>query len=213
MRDGKIETEISYLELYRDTNRLANGFLDQGIKKGDRVILFIQKSVVFVVAHLALQKIGAITVPLNTGFKKSELQYLLGDADASLILTEPGKKALIGDIDPKLITSIIDTQVPYHDLDIFGTASEKYPPVKVRPADPALIVYTSGTTGKPKGAILTHQNLIHDARNIINIWRIRESDVLCHALPLFHVHGLCLSLIHISEPTRPILVSRMPSSA
>ncbi|MGD9361399.1 MAG: AMP-binding protein, partial [Desulfobacterales bacterium] len=62
------------------------------------------------------------------------------------------------------------------------------------PADPALIIYTSGTTGKPKGAILTHQNLLHDARNIINIWKISESDVLCHALPLFHVHGLCFAL-------------------
>ena len=194
LRDGKVETELSYLELNRDTNRLANGFLAQGIKKGDRVILFIQKSVVFVVAHLALQKIGAMTVPLNTGFKKSELQYLLGDADASLILTEPGTEALMGDINPNLTTSVIDTQVPYHDLDIFGAASGEYPPVEVRPAEPALIIYTSGTTGKPKGAILTHQNLIHDARNIINIWKIRESDVLCHALPLFHVHGLCFAL-------------------
>ncbi len=194
LRDGKVETELSYLELNRDTNRLANGFLAQGIKKGDRVILFIQKSVVFVVAHLALQKIGAMTVPLNTGFKKSELQYLLGDADASLILTEPGKEALMGDINPNLTTSVIDTQVPYHDLDFFSSASEEYPPVGVRLDDPALIVYTSGTTGKPKGAILTHQNLIHDARNIIDIWKIRESDVLCHALPLFHVHGLCFAL-------------------
>ena len=194
LRDGKLETEISYLELHRDTNRLANAFLDRGIKKGDRVILFIQKSVVFVVAHLALQKIGALAVPLNTGFKKSELQYLLGDADAGLILAEPGKEGLIRSIDPNLATSIIDTQIPYHDLDIFGAASEEYPLVEVRGDDPALIIYTSGTTGNPKGAILTHQNLIHDARNIINIWKIRESDVLCHALPLFHVHGLCFAL-------------------
>jgi len=194
LRDGKVETELSYLELYRDTNRLANVFLDQGINKGDRVILFIQKSVVFVVAHLALQKIGAMAVPLNTGFKKSELQYLLGDAEASLILAEPAKEVFIGGIDPNLSTFIIDTQIPYHDLDIFGAASEEYPPVEVRPDDPALIIYTSGTTGKPKGAILTHQNLIHDARNIINIWEIRGSDVLCHALPLFHVHGLCFAL-------------------
>ena len=157
LRDGKVETEISYLELYRDTNRLANVFLDQGINKGDRVILFIQKSVVFVVAHLALQKIGAMTVPLNTGFKESELQYLLGDADASLILADPGKEALIRGIDPKLSTFIIDTRIPYQDLDIFGSASGEYPTVEVRPDEPALIIYTSGTTGKPKGAILTHQ--------------------------------------------------------
>ena len=194
LRNGKVESEISYHELNRDTNRLANAFLKRGVKKGDRVILFIQKSVFFVVAHLALQKIGAMAVPLNTGFKKTELQYLLGDADASLIVAEPRREALVRDIDPNLVTFIIDTQIPYEDLDVFGAASEECTPVEVRTDEPALLIYTSGTTGKPKGAILTHQNLIHDARNIINIWAIRESDVLCHALPLFHVHGLCFAL-------------------
>jgi malonyl-CoA/methylmalonyl-CoA synthetase len=194
LRDGKAETEISYFELNRDTNRMANIFLNQGIKKGDRVILFIQKSLIVVVAHLALQKIGAISVPLNTGFKKSELQYLLYDAQASLILLEPAGEALIRDIDPNLSRLIIDTQKPYRDLDIISAASEDCTPVEVGPDEPGLIIYTSGTTGKPKGAILTHQNLIHDASNIINIWEISESDVLCHALPLFHVHGLCFAL-------------------
>ena len=194
LRDGKVETEISYLELNRDTIRMANIFLVEGVKKGDRVILFIQKSLIFVVAHLALQKIGAISVPLNTGFKKSELQYLLGDADAGLILLEPGGKDLIQDIDPNLSNLIIDTQKPYPDLDILGTASEDFTPVEIRPDEPGLIIYTSGTTGKPKGAILTQKNLIHDARNIIDIWEISESDALCHALPLFHVHGMCFAL-------------------
>ena len=116
------------------------------------------------------------------------------DAEAGLILSEPAKEALIRDIDPNLSNLIIDTQKPYRDLDILRTASEDFTPVEVRPDEPGLIIYTSGTTGKPKGAILTHKNLIHDARNIINIWEISESDVLCHALPLFHVHGLCFAL-------------------
>ncbi|NIO08022.1 MAG: AMP-binding protein, partial [Deltaproteobacteria bacterium] len=68
------------------------------------------------------------------------------------------------------------------------------PQVAMGSEDPGLIIYTSGTTGKPKGAILTQRNLVHDARNIIRIWEITESDVLCHALPLFHVHGLCFAL-------------------
>jgi malonyl-CoA/methylmalonyl-CoA synthetase len=194
LRDGKVETEISYLELNQDTNRMANIFLAQGIKKGDRVLLFIQKSVIFVVAHLALQKIGAIAVPLNTGFKKSELQYLLSDAEANLILSEPAKEALIRDIDPNLRNWSIDTRKPYRDLDILHSASKDFTPVKVGSDEPGLIIYTSGTTGKPKGTILTHKNLVQDARNIINIWEISESDVLCHALPLFHVHGLCFAL-------------------
>jgi malonyl-CoA/methylmalonyl-CoA synthetase len=194
LRDGAVETEISYLELEIDTNRMANVFQNLGVEKGDRVILFIPKSLIFVVAHLALQKIGAIAVPLNPGFKKSEMEYLLQDADAGLILTEPGTESLIKEINPELKNLVIDTQKPYHDIDIFNSASEDFSPVEIKSDDPGLIIYTSGTTGKPKGAVLTQTNLIHDARNIIRIWQISESDVLCHALPLFHVHGLCFAL-------------------
>ena len=194
LRDGEVESEISYYELNQDTNRMANILLARGIKKGDRVLLFIQKSLIFVVSHLALQKLGAIAVPLNTGFKKSELQYLLHDVEAGLIVSEPAKEALVRDIDPNLSNLIIDTQKPYRDLDIMRAASEDFNPVEVGPDEPGLIIYTSGTTGKPKGAILTHNNLVHDARNIIDIWEISESDVVCHALPLFHVHGLCFAL-------------------
>ncbi|CAB1060472.1 Long-chain-fatty-acid--CoA ligase (EC [Olavius sp. associated proteobacterium Delta 1] len=194
LRDGRVETEISYLELERDKNRMANVFQHLGVEKGDRVILFIPKSLIFVVAHLALQKIGAIAVPLNPGFKKSELEYLFQDAAAKIILSEPGRETLIKELDSNLINLIIDTQKPYQDIEVFHKATEDFSPVEISPDDPGLIIYTSGTTGKPKGAVLTQKNLIHDARNIINIWEISESDVLCHALPLFHVHGLCFAL-------------------
>ncbi len=194
LRDGSVETQISYLELNQDTNRMATVFQTLGVRKGDRVILFIQKSVIFVVAHLALQKIGAIAVPLNPGFKKSEMEYLLQDADAKVILSEFGKETLIKEIKPDTAHLIIDTRKPYHDIDIFSRASEDFTPAEIHSNDPGLIIYTSGTTGKPKGAVLTQTNLIHDARNIIKIWEIGESDVLCHALPFFHVHGLCFAL-------------------
>ncbi len=146
------------------------------------------------VAHLALQKLGAIAVPLNPGFKQSEMQYLLGDARARLILLDSEKVAFIEEIAPNLTTLVIDSRIPYQDLDIFSTAAEEFSPVEIDPEDPGLIIYTSGTTGKPKGAVLTSRNLVHDARNIIDIWEIRKTDVLCHALPLFHVHGLCFAL-------------------
>ena len=194
LRNGKVETEISYIELDRHTNRMAHGFQTLGIKKGDRVILFIQKSLFLVVSHLALQKLGAVSVPLNPGFKKSEMKYLILDAKAKAILSEPAKEALIRDIDPNLTNLVIDSQKPYHDIDIFNVISEKFIPNKIKSDDPGLIIYTSGTTGKPKGAILTQKNLIHNVRNIINIWEITNSDVLCHALPLFHIHGLCFAL-------------------
>jgi malonyl-CoA/methylmalonyl-CoA synthetase len=194
LRDGRAETALSYLELERDANRMANAFLELGVEKGDRVVLFIPKSLIFVVAHLALQKLGAIAVPLNPGFKQAEMQYLLGDAQAKLILLDLQKETFIKEIAPDLTTLVIDSQKPYQDIDIFSTASEDFSPVEIGPDYPGLIIYTSGTTGKPKGAVLTSRNLVHDAHNIIYIWEIVDTDVLCHALPLFHVHGLCFAL-------------------
>ena len=194
LREGSVESVISYKELHLDSNRMANTFLDLGVAKGDRVILFFPKSVIFVVAHLALQKIGAIAVPLNPGFKPSEMKYFINDAKAQLVLSGPEHKAMIKEIDPNLSILVIDTQKSYQNLDFFRSASEHLPPVEIGPDDPGIIIYTSGTTGKPKGAILTQRNLVHDAKNVINVWEIAESDVLCHALPLFHVHGLCFAL-------------------
>ena len=194
LREGRIETEISYLELDRDSNRMANTFLDLGIKKGDRVILYLQKSLGFVVAHLALQKIGAIAVPLNPGFKKSEMAYLLEDTEATLVLLGPEQEVIIKEIDPQVTTVVIHTQKPYQELDFFRPSSDAVPQLHIKAEDPGLIIYTSGTTGKPKGAILTQKNLVHDAQNIIKVWEISQSDILCHALPLFHVHGLCFAL-------------------
>jgi len=193
-RNGVVETEITYLELDRDSNRMANTLIDLNVSKGDRVILFFQKSLIFVVAHIALQKIGAVAVPLNPGFKKSEMEYLVCDAEAKLVLTGPDQEAIINEIDPGLTTIVIHTEKPYQHLIFFRSASDSIAREKVEPDDPGLIIYTSGTTGKPKGAILTQRNLVHDAKNIIKIWEISESDVLCHALPLFHVHGLCFAL-------------------
>jgi malonyl-CoA/methylmalonyl-CoA synthetase len=180
--------------LERDACRMANGLRELGVAKGDRVILFIPKSLIFVIAHLALQKLGAVAVPLNPGFKQSEMQYLLGDAQAKLILLDPEKESFIREIAPGLTSLVIDSQKPYQDIDVFHTAPEEFTPIEIGPDDPGLIIYTSGTTGKPKGAVLTSRNLVHDARNIIRIWEISETDVLCHALPLFHVHGLCFAL-------------------
>ena len=194
LRDGRVETELSYLELERDIIRMAGVFQNLGVAKGDRVILLLSKSLIWVLAHMALQKLGAVVVPLNPGFKRSELDYLLHDAQAKIILSEPGKEAMIKELDPRLINFTIDTTRPHRDMEIFRKASEDFRPVEIGSDDPALIIYTSGTTGSPKGTILTQMNLIHDARNIIKIWEISESDTLCHALPLFHVHGLCFAL-------------------
>lgn len=194
LRDGKEETELSYLDLDRDSNRAASVFSEMGIKKGDRAILFLEKSLAIVVAHLGLQKLGAISVPLNPGFKRTEMEYLLADADPQLVLAGPEQETMLKQIALEVPLLVIDPRMPYQDQKVFRSTQEKMPHAEILPEDAGLIIYTSGTTGKPKGAVLTQENLVHDAKNIINIWEISESDVLCHALPLFHVHGLCFAL-------------------
>jgi malonyl-CoA/methylmalonyl-CoA synthetase len=194
LREGTLETEISYRELDRDSNRMANTFLDLGVRRRDRVVLYLPKSLGFVLAHLALQKIGAVGVPLNPGFKKSEMAYLLEDTEPKLVLSGSEQEAIVQEINPRFATLTVATERPYQDLDFFRSAPDSLPKIEIKPEHMGLIVYTSGTTGKPKGAILTQKNLFRDARNIVKIWEIRESDVLCHALPLFHIHGLCFAL-------------------
>ncbi len=194
LRDGKRESEITYGQLNQDVNRLANSLLDLGVREGDRVIFFLEKCLFQVVAHLALQKIGAISVPLNPGFKKPEMSYFLEDAKPALVFTGTEELGIIKDIGFQQKTIVIDTRSPYERVTFFREYLDESPGSSMRTQDAGVIIYTSGTTGQPKGAILTQGNLVHDARNVIDIWEITEKDVLCHALPLFHVHGLCFAL-------------------
>jgi malonyl-CoA/methylmalonyl-CoA synthetase len=194
LRDNQVETELTYEQLYNEINRCAGFLINHGVGKGDRVVLLVNKCLFAVVTHLALLRIGAVSVPLNPGFKDNELGYLIPDADPVLVITEPGKTPMIRKIDPQVRIVEVDVDLPYHELGILGDFSKKIPDWQVSPKDPALIIYTSGTTGNPKGAVLSQQNLLHDAETIVKAWQITDTDVLCHALPLFHVHGLCFAL-------------------
>jgi len=194
LRGNKIETRVSFQDLDLNSNKMANLFLKQGIKKSDNVVLLLDKSLVFIVVYIALQKIGAVCVPLNSGFKKFELTYLLNDAAPLLVIINPEQAGMIKQIDPNLTCMEMDTKIPFQEIVFLKSCSDDLGKVTFAPDDPALIIYTSGTTGDPKGAVLTQKNLVHDVKNIINIWEISDSDTLCHSLPLFHVHGLCFAL-------------------
>lgn len=193
-RSGKIETRLTYSSLQKDVNQFVSFLSAYDLKKGDRVILLLEKSVITIVAYLALLKTGVIVVPLNPGFKKNELDYLLNDAGARLIITDADKKEMVKSLSLDIDILEVSTNLAYGDLDFFRTASLSSPATRVSQTDPGLIIYTSGTTGNPKGAVLNHGNLLRDAENVISAWDISQKDVLCHALPLFHVHGLCFAL-------------------
>jgi malonyl-CoA/methylmalonyl-CoA synthetase len=194
LRRGRLESRITYASLKQASDRVAGGLVETGLKRGERVVLFMPKSVGQAVIHLGIQKVGAISVILNPGFKRDEMEYFIKDSDATLVIVGRKEEALIRSIDEKPLILPIDTDTPLVEGKLFPETFPFIPDSDGNPNDPAVLIYTSGTTGQPKGAILTQQNLIQDARNIIQIWRISEEDVLCHVLPLFHIHGLCFAL-------------------
>jgi len=194
LRKGRLESQLTFSSLYQISNRVANALADMGLKKGDRAIFFMPKSMDQVVFHLGVQKIGAISVILNPGFKKDEMDYFLKDTDSQVVIVGKKEEALIRSINRKQPILSIDMEAPFSEEKLFPRYPSQFANKDATDHDPALLIYTSGTTGQPKGAVLTQRNLIQDTRNIIHIWEITEQDVLCHALPLFHVHGLCFAL-------------------
>jgi len=194
VKKGRLESRITYSSLKEISDRVTNGLMEMGLKKGDRVILFMPKSIEQVVIHIGIQKVGAISVMLNPGFKRDEMDYFLKDTDAKMAIVGKREEALIRSIDERRPILSVDTETPFPEGELFPSSPSQILHGEGSSDDPAVLIYTSGTTGQPKGAILTQQNLIQDARNIIQIWEMTETDVLCHALPLFHVHGLCFAL-------------------
>ena len=131
LRDGKPDTELSYAVLHHDSNRIANSLKEMGVDKGDRVILLLNKSLIFVAVHIAIQKLGAVAVPLNPGFKRAELDYLIGDCKAGLAITEPEKAETVKAIDSTQDLLILDSLRSYQQQDFFRSASDAEPSVKL----------------------------------------------------------------------------------
>ena len=194
LKKGRIESRVTYFSLKKVSDRVASGLKEMGLEKGDRVILDMPKSVEAVVIHLGIQKSGGISVILNPGFKRDEVVYFLKDTDAKIIVVGKKEEDFIRSLDPKRRILSVDTESPFSEEKLFPSSPSRTSSPHGNLHDPAILIYTSGTTGQPKGTILTQENLIQDARNVIQIWEISERDTLCHALPLFHIHGLCFAL-------------------
>lgn len=164
-----------------------------GIKKGDRVALQLPKGMEFIYLHLAVLSLGAVTVPLNPAYTAREAGYFLTDAGASLFCTDgAGADRLRGSGAARVPLLLIDGDYPRLLREAAAKAS--VPACPTGADDPAMICYTSGTTGQPKGAVITHRNLLSNTTALHRVWRWTDRDVLLHVLPLFHVHGLCVAL-------------------
>ena len=188
--DGRL---ISYGDAFDLSGRLANVLRDKGIQPGDRVAVQVEKSPEALVFYLACLRAGAIYLPLNTAYTLAELEYFIGDAEPRLVVCAPASNSALQPLVNKLPGSTVAT------LDAAGQgslmdwrirASVDFADICSSPDDIAAILYTSGTTGRSKGAMLTHRNLGSNAETLVDSWKFSEDDVLLHALPIFHTHGL-----------------------
>jgi len=185
----------SFADLDDQPARLCQTLKANGVTKGDRVIVQVAKSPEAVMLYLACLRAGAIFIPLNTAYTTREVAYFVQDAGPRVVVCDPATKADIA--------TICDTGTAILTLDANGSGAlieqmqSATPDPDITPSKPddlAAILYTSGTTGRSKGAMLTHDNLASNARVLHEYWQWQPGDVLLHALPIFHVHGLFVAL-------------------
>ena len=182
--------QISAAGFHAMVARAAAALRSQGVVKGDRVAVQVTKSPQALAVYGAAVAVGAVFLPLNTAYTPAEVDYFLGNASPRVFLCDPAKAAALTAVAARhgamLLT--LDGQ----GQGTFADAGRDDPlvPCDCGPDDLAAILYTSGTTGRSKGAMLTHSNLLSNAQVLADLWRFTPDDVLLHALPIFHTHGL-----------------------
>jgi len=189
MLDG---TKISYADLIARAGQIANVLVSRGVKVGDRVAAQTEKSVPGLVLYLATVRAGAVYLPLNTAYTLNELEYFIGDAEPSLVVCDPSKAEGIGTIAAKVKAKVetLGADGKGSLTEAAAKADTAFTTVPRANDDLAAILYTSGTTGRSKGAMLTHDNLASNSLSLVDYWRFTKDDVLIHALPIYHTHGL-----------------------
>ncbi|RWN31710.1 malonyl-CoA synthase [Mesorhizobium sp.] len=187
--DGR---SITYGDMLARSAQLAHALLQLGVQAGDRVAVQVEKSPQAVLLYLACLRAGAVFLPLNTAYTLTELDYFFGDAEPRLVVCDPARAADIGALAETsgAITVTLGGNGEGSLMDQASRQSSDFHDVVRGPDDVAAILYTSGTTGRSKGAMLSHENLASNARVLVDHWRFTAADILIHALPIFHTHGL-----------------------
>ncbi|MEM6575665.1 MAG: malonyl-CoA synthase [Pseudomonadota bacterium] len=188
-------TRLSFAELDQHSARIAGALTRLGVVKGDRVTAQVHKSPEALCLYLACLRAGAVFHPLNTGYQPAELAYFVGNAEPKVIVTDPASLDLFCGLpgSPQAVLTL--------DRSGLGTLSDAaadhadtFRNVSCNADDSAALLYSSGTTGQPKGIDLSHGNLLSNAQVLTDWWQFSERDVLLHALPIFHVHGLFVAV-------------------
>ncbi len=188
---------VGYDQLEHRVARFANALREIGLAPGDRVAAQIEKSVDGVALYLATLQAGGVFLPMNTAYRDAEVAHLLGDARPHVFVVAPDAEPQARPLAetagiPRLMTlgSASDGTL----ADLATGQPDSFATVARGPTDLAAILYTSGTTGKPKGAMLTHGNLRAGVEVLHQFWQFQPGDVLLHVLPIFHIHGLFVAL-------------------
>jgi malonyl-CoA/methylmalonyl-CoA synthetase len=191
-----IETQdariVSYGDAVATSGRIAHALVAHGVVPGDRVAVQVEKSPEMILLYLACLRAGAVFLPLNTAYTLAELDYFLGDAQPKLLVVSPGRETAILPLVTQhgVLVETLGTQGDGTLMERARNMQTAFAPVQRSKDDLAAILYTSGTTGRSKGAMLSHENLRSNALTLKDYWRFSSSDILLHALPVFHTHGL-----------------------
>jgi len=195
------DKEYTYGELEGLANRYARGIQSLGVKKGERVGIFMQNSPEFIIAHFGNLKAGAVTVPLNVMYRKHELRHMVNDSGAVAMVVSQENLQYVMEVRKELKTLqriVVVSDAPAEGCILFRDVLEGQAdaclPAQNTEEDLAVICYTSGTTGLAKGAMLSHANFLANISTLASIWELSENDKLMMALPMFHVHGLGIVL-------------------
>ena len=191
------ENQITYAWLFQRAQKVAAMLHSQGLAPGDRVAVQAEKSIEVVAVYLGVILAGGVFLPLNTAYTASELDYFLNDAQPHTLICDPARFEQLKSIcDDANVGSVLTLAADRSGslTEMLEQQSGYFKAVTRTQTDLAAILYTSGTTGRSKGAMLTHENLASNAETLKDYWQFNADDVLIHALPIFHVHGLFVAI-------------------
>jgi malonyl-CoA/methylmalonyl-CoA synthetase len=180
---------IHYDDLDATSARMAHALIECGCHVGDRVAVQTDKCPQSLALYLACLRAGLVYLPLNTAYQKGELAFFFADAEPTVIVCRPHAAQAIAELRPQATVLTLDPATGTL-LDRAEDQADQFDTVVSKPDDLAAILYTSGTTGRSKGAMLSHRNLASNALALVEQWGFTRGDVLLHALPVYHVHGL-----------------------
>jgi malonyl-CoA/methylmalonyl-CoA synthetase len=195
--DQDTNQTTSYGALWDQAERMAGALTALGVQPGDRVAVQIEKSVPAIALYLGTVLCGAVHLPLNTAYMAAEVSYFLTDAAPRVFVCDPSRAETLAQVakDAGTATMLtLDADGKGTLTDAVAAATPISAAVQRGPDDLAAFLYTSGTTGRSKGAMLTHGNLTSNAYALRDLWQFTAEDILIHALPIFHTHGLFVAL-------------------